>query len=136
MMSDTPLLTPDYATWLHSLKARIQTARIMAARAAKRELILLYWYMRHGIVENQQAIGWGKAVAERLSADLQAEFPGVRDYTANHLWLMPQFYAESNRLSFRLRPLLRLACWKRQILNSLFKILRIAIRAEPLHAHE
>lgn len=84
----------DYATWLASLKARIQSARISAARAANRELILLYWDLGRGIVEKQQALGWGKSVVERLSADLQAEFPGVRGFSANNLWLMRQFYTE------------------------------------------
>jgi hypothetical protein len=92
--SITPLSSPDYTTWLHALKARIQSARISAARAANRELILLYWDIGRGIVEKQQALGWGKAVVERLSADLQAEFPGVRGFSANNLWLMRQFYME------------------------------------------
>jgi predicted nuclease of restriction endonuclease-like (RecB) superfamily len=93
-MSDTSILSPVYATWLHTLKARIQSARTSAARAANRELILLYWDMGRGIVEKQQALGWGKSVVERLSADLQAEFPGVRGFSANNLWLMRQFYTE------------------------------------------
>jgi predicted nuclease of restriction endonuclease-like (RecB) superfamily len=93
-MSDTSLLSPDYATWLHTLKARIQSARISAARAANRELILLYWDIGRGIVEKQQSLGWGKSVVERLSADLQAEFPGVRGFSANNLWLMRQLYTE------------------------------------------
>ena len=93
-MSDTPLPSPDYTTWLHTLKGRIQSARISAARAANRELILLYWDMGRGIVEKQQGLGWGKSVVEQLSADLQAEFPGLRGFSANNLWLMRQFYME------------------------------------------
>jgi predicted nuclease of restriction endonuclease-like (RecB) superfamily len=84
-MSDTSLLSPDYATWLHTLKARIQSARISAARAANRELILLYWDIGRGIVEKQQSLGWGKSVVERLS---------VRGFSANNLWLMRQLYTE------------------------------------------
>ena len=86
--------SPDCATWLHTLKTRIQSARISAARAANCELILLYWDLGRGIVEKQQTLGWGKSVVERLSADLQAEFPGVRGFSANNLWLMRQFYTE------------------------------------------
>lgn len=74
MMSGLPLTPPAYATWLKTLKTRIQSARISAARSANRELILLYWDLGRGIVEKQQALGWGKSVVERLSADLQAEF--------------------------------------------------------------
>lgn len=33
-------------------------------------------------------------MVERLSADLQAEFPGVRGFSTNNLWLMRQFYTE------------------------------------------
>jgi len=94
MMTDSPVPSPDYPTWLQTLKARIQSARISAARAANRELILLYWDLGRGIVEKQQTLGWGKSVVERLSADLQAEFPGVRGFSANNLWLMRQFYTE------------------------------------------
>lgn len=93
-MFDSPVPSPDYATWLQTLKARIQSARTSAARAANRELILLYWDLGRGIVEKQHALGWGKSVVERLSADLQAEFPGVRGFSANNLWLMRQFYTE------------------------------------------
>jgi len=99
-MSDTPLPSPDYTTWLHTLKARIQSARISAARAANRELILLYWDMGRGIVEKQQGLGWGKSVVEQLSADLQAEFPGLSGFSANNLWLMRQFYTEYSAPEF------------------------------------
>jgi predicted nuclease of restriction endonuclease-like (RecB) superfamily len=100
MTSHTPLTSPDYTTWLHTLKARIQSARISAARAANRELILLYWDMGCGIVEKQQGLGWGKSVVEQLSADLQAEFPGLRGFSANNLWLMRQFYTEYSAPEF------------------------------------
>jgi hypothetical protein len=59
MVAESPLPSPGYATRLHTLKARIQTARITAARAANRGLILLYWDLGRGIVEKQKALGWG-----------------------------------------------------------------------------
>jgi hypothetical protein len=94
MMSDSSIPSPDYTNWLHTLKARIQSARISAARAANCELILLYWDMGRGIVEKQRALGWGKTVVERLSADLQVVFPGLMGFSTNNVWLMPQFYTE------------------------------------------
>ena len=94
IVAEPPLPSPGYATWLTSLKARIQSARISAARAANREHILLCWDLGRGIVEKQQALGWGKSVVERLSTDLQAEFPGAKGFSANNLWLMRQFYTE------------------------------------------
>lgn len=74
-MTNKTLPTPDYASWLTALKARIQSAQISAARAANRELILLYWGLVRCIVEKQQALGWGNSEVERLSADLQAKYP-------------------------------------------------------------
>ena len=50
-MTSTPRPPPGYATWLQYVKARIQAARISVARAANRELILLYWDLGRSIVE-------------------------------------------------------------------------------------
>lgn len=55
-MTTAPLPPPDYATWLQDVKARIQAARIAVARAANRELILLYWDLGRGIVEKQEVM--------------------------------------------------------------------------------
>ena len=47
----------DYATWLNAMNSSIQSARVAAAHAAKRELILLYRDMGHEIVEKQETMG-------------------------------------------------------------------------------
>ena len=56
-MTNAPLPPPDYPTWLQEVKTRIQFARIGAARAVNRELILLYWDLGRGIVEKQELLG-------------------------------------------------------------------------------
>ncbi len=86
--------SPHYAVWLGEVKSRIQSARISAARSVNRELILLYWDIGQGIVEKQKELGWGRSVVEQLSLDLRAEFPGMRGFSANNIWLMRQFYSE------------------------------------------
>ena len=91
---------PDYAAWLGEVKLRIQSARISAARAVNRELILLYWDIGRGIVEKQEDLGWGKSVVEQLSLDLRSEFPGMKGFSANNLWLMRQFYSEYSSPAF------------------------------------
>ena len=92
-MTTVPHPPPDYATWLQDVKAHIQAARIGAARAVNRELILLYWDLGRGIVEKQELLGWGKSVVETLSTDLREAYPGVKGYSANNLWLMRQLEA-------------------------------------------
>ena len=41
-MPDPIATSADYAAWLVEVKSRIQAARISAARAVNRDLILLY----------------------------------------------------------------------------------------------
>ena len=99
-MPDKLIPSPDYAAWLGEVKLRIQSARISAARAVNRELILLYWDIGRGIMEKQEDLGWGKSVVEQLSLDLRAEFPGMKGFSANNLWLMRQFYSEYSAPAF------------------------------------
>jgi len=94
------IVPADYADFLSGVKQRIRQARTTAVRAVNRELILLYWDIGRAIVEKQQTARWGDAVVERLASDLRAEFPDMRGFSANNLWLVRQFYSEytSNEL--------------------------------------
>ena len=60
-----------YGTLLTELKTRIHTAQYAALRAVNKELIALYRDIGKLIEERQTTEGWGKAVVERLSADLR-----------------------------------------------------------------
>jgi len=94
------LSLPDYPAFLKALKERILHARTSAARAVNHELVLLYWDIGRGIVEKQRTAGWGDAVVERLAADLRAEFPDMRGFSADNLWRMRQFFAEYSTPGF------------------------------------
>lgn len=83
-----------YGNLLGEIKQRIRSAQYEALRAVNRELIGLYWDIGRMIVERQAEEGWGRAVVERLAADLQAEFPGIRGFSATNLWNMRGFFAE------------------------------------------
>lgn len=91
-MKTKSFLSRDYAAFVADLKARIQSARLNAGRAVNRELVLLYWDIGRGIVEKQQALGWGDAVVESLARDLSEAFPGMRGFSASNLWRMRQLY--------------------------------------------
>lgn len=99
-MTGTFVKSADYAAWLGGLKSRIRSARLSAARSVNRELILLYWDIGRGIMEKQEDLGWGKSVVEQLSLDLRSEFPGMKGFSANNLWLMRQFYSEYSSPAF------------------------------------
>jgi len=90
----TPVSTEEYLVFLKEIKADIRNARVRAVLAASREHIGLYWNIGKKIVFRQETSGWGKAIVERLSEDLQKEYPGVSGYSSQNLWYMRQFYLE------------------------------------------
>ncbi len=85
------LLTPEYRAFLDSLKSRIQAARIRAALAANREIILLYWSVGRDILAEQATRGWGAKVIDRLSQDLRREFPEIKGFSPRNLKYMRAF---------------------------------------------
>jgi len=87
-----------YQEFLQAIKSQVVQSRIGAARVVNRSLIGLYWSLGQLIVERQAALGWGKAVVERLSADLKAEFPEMRGFSPQNLWLIRQFYTEYQQM--------------------------------------
>lgn len=92
-LPDTAMLTtPDYRQFIEDLKARVTAARISAARAVNRDLILLYWDIGRGIVEKQETFGWGESVVEMVSSDLRRAFPGSAGFSPRNLRSVKQFY--------------------------------------------
>ena len=108
------LIPAEYATLLREVKERVHTAQYAALRAANLELVGLYWDIGRLIVGRQAGRSWGKAVVERLAADLQAEFPGIGGFSASNLWRMKavfEAYADSEILA----PLVREISWSHNL---------------------
>lgn len=85
---------PDAQLYDHlveGIKQRIRTAQIKAALAANAELILHYWEIGSDIIASQKREGWGAKVIDRLSTDLQREFPKLAGYSARNLKYMRAF---------------------------------------------
>jgi len=83
-------------------------------QAVNRELINLYTEIGQMIVEKQEELGWGKAVVENLSKDLQNEFPGAMGYSVQNLWYMRQFYLEYKD-NEKLQPLVGEISWSKNV---------------------
>jgi hypothetical protein len=64
------------------------------------------------IVERQEKESWGKAVVERLAADLQKEFPGIQGYSARNIWYMRMFYITYHE-NTKLQPMVAEISWDR-----------------------
>jgi hypothetical protein len=96
----------DYGRLLGEIKERIRSAQYEALRKVNRELISLYWDIGRLIVERQREAGWGKSVVETLAEDLQAEFPGIKGFSAANLWRMRLFY-DTYACNEKLAPMMR-----------------------------
>jgi predicted nuclease of restriction endonuclease-like (RecB) superfamily len=89
---NTPLALPEgYTDWLAQLKGQIAQARQRAALAVNAELVQLYGRIGQGIVQRQQAQGWGAKVIERLARDLKDAFPDMRGWSTSNLKCMRLF---------------------------------------------
>ena len=85
------LLPSGYLEVLEDIKERVRTARIRASLSVNRELIILYWEIGRLILERQEAEGWGAKVIDRLSVDLNREFPDQKGFSARNLKYMRKF---------------------------------------------
>jgi predicted nuclease of restriction endonuclease-like (RecB) superfamily len=88
----TVIASRDYRQFIEDLKARVVSARLSAARAVSRDLILLYWDIGRGIAEKKRTQGWGDAVVEMVAADLRHAFPEIRGFSLANVWRMRQLH--------------------------------------------
>ena len=112
--SDVEIPT-NYASTFAEIKERIQKAQYEALRRVNKQLVGLYWDVGRIILERQANEGWGKSVVERLSTDLQREFPGVSGFSASNLWRMKAFH-EAYSNSEKLAPLVREIGWSHNLI--------------------
>jgi predicted nuclease of restriction endonuclease-like (RecB) superfamily len=107
--------TKEYFDFIGTVKERIRSAQYEALKTVNKELVGLYWDIGRMISEKQEELGWGKAVVENISKDLQTEFPGSKGYSAYNLWLMVRLYNEYQGDSI-LEPLVPELGWSHHIL--------------------
>ena len=117
MSADDRAMPRDYPSLLAEVKERIRSAQYDALRAVNKELVTLYWDLGRVICKRQaDGTSWGKAVVERLAADLRTEFPGVQGFSAQNLWYMRQFYLAYHGQE-KLQPLVGEISWAKHLGN-------------------
>lgn len=84
-------LPDSYGTFLSELKKRIAAARIKAALAVNRELVILYWSIGRDLTAKQEREGWGAFVIDRLAKDLKTAFPDYTGFSRRNLFYMRAF---------------------------------------------
>lgn len=105
----------SYNSFFTQVKSLIRDAQYKALKAVNTGQIELYRSIGKMIVEKQEQLGWGKAVVEQLSKDLQAEYPGQKGWSVQNLWYMRQFYNEYKD-NVKLQPLVGEIGWTHNVL--------------------
>ena len=82
----------EYLRWFSEIKNKIRTTQIRAALAANATLIEFYYDLGRMIVEKQAESTWGDKLIQRLSKDLQAEFPEMSGLSYSNLRFCKQFF--------------------------------------------
>ena len=92
MKLESHVAPTGYAEFLAELKERLRASQLRATLSANRELIVFYWDTGRSIVERQRQHKWGDQVIDRLSRDLQREFPEMAGLSRQNLYRMRAFY--------------------------------------------
>ena len=82
----------EYEEFVRELKTTILSAQAQAASAVNRELVLLYHRIGRDIAEKQDRHGWGDKILDRLAADINTVFPGIKGFSRRSLYRMRAFF--------------------------------------------
>jgi predicted nuclease of restriction endonuclease-like (RecB) superfamily len=86
----TEIFNDDYKKWIVDIKAKIRSAQMKAALSVNSALIEFYWDLGKMIAEKQSA--WGSNFLEKVSKDLQKEFPEIKGFSVTNLKYCRLFY--------------------------------------------
>lgn len=81
----TEILPSGYAQTLALIIERAHEARLTLQRKANTEVIALWWYIGHVLIERQKTEPWGSGVLTRLASDLRAQFPSMKGFSESNL---------------------------------------------------
>ena len=83
-----------YGSLILDIKGNIRKTRYHAMKSANRELLLLYYHIGRSLSDRVRTEEWGSKILERISADIQQEFSGIRGFSVRNLTKIRQFYQE------------------------------------------
>jgi predicted nuclease of restriction endonuclease-like (RecB) superfamily len=89
-----------YNDFIKQLKQKIQTSQIKASIRVNEELLKLYWDMAQMIIAKQKESSWGDSIIQKISRDLQEEFPNIKGFSVTNIKYMRNWYLfwnDSNR---------------------------------------
>jgi len=92
-------LEAQYSSFIADIKKAILQSKYTAARLVNQEMLVLYFTIGKMLSEKIAAAKWGAKIIEKISLDIQQEFPGIKGFSLKNLKSMRQFYEEYHFLS-------------------------------------
>ncbi len=90
------IMSADYEKTLDTIIQRINKARHSMLKKVNKETVQLYWFIGKILSNKVQEQNWGDSTLEKLSKDLQNNYPGVRGFSPRNMWRMKLFYETYN----------------------------------------
>jgi predicted nuclease of restriction endonuclease-like (RecB) superfamily len=81
----------SYGQILQDLKEKIKQARLRATVVVNAQLLRVYWEIGRTILEQQEKLGWGAKIIDRLASDLKGEFEDMKGLSVRNLKYMRAF---------------------------------------------
>ena len=88
-----------YSAFIKEIKDEILQSKYTAAKLVNKEMLLLYYGIAKRLSEKTTSEKWGAKVIEKISLDIQQEFPGIKGFSTKNLKNMRQFYDEYHFLA-------------------------------------
>jgi predicted nuclease of restriction endonuclease-like (RecB) superfamily len=89
--SNNKLQRKEFDLFIHAIGMEIEQAQVKLVAAANVQMLLHYWKIGHFILFNQQKLGWGSKVIERISNAIRDKYPEKKGYSPRNLKYMCQF---------------------------------------------
>ncbi|MDI6736519.1 MAG: PDDEXK nuclease domain-containing protein [bacterium] len=105
----------EYRNFFGNLKEEIISARKKVYQAVNKQLIELYIWIGKGIYEKIEISKWGEGIIEKLSYDLQGEFPDMKGFSSRNLWEMKKIYG-TYKDNQKLQPLVAELSWSHNLI--------------------
>jgi predicted nuclease of restriction endonuclease-like (RecB) superfamily len=88
---DNKIQRKKFDAFIHAIGLEIEQAQVKLVSAANVQMLLHYWKIGHFILFNQERLGWGSKVIEKISKAIGDKYPEKKGYSPRNLKYMCQF---------------------------------------------
>lgn len=89
--SSNKIQQKEFEVFINAIGLEIEQAQVKLISAANVQMLLHYWKIGHFILFNQERLGWGGKVIEKISKAIRDKYPEKKGYSLRNLMYMCQF---------------------------------------------